>query len=105
MRKHLSFLLTLLVCFGFSSLYSQQGVTSFSLINADTDVPIRTLVNGDVLNYSTLPTRNLNIRANTSPATVGSVVFFLDGVRKVENYAPYSYAGEIVSGSTVNYNR
>ncbi|QNP51181.1 hypothetical protein H9L05_13895 [Hymenobacter qilianensis] len=56
-----------------------QQVTSFTLINADTDLPIRDLVAGDVLNLATLPTKNLNIRANTNPTVVGSVVFVLSG--------------------------
>jgi hypothetical protein len=49
-----------------------QAVVSFTLINADTDQPIATfdpLISGVTLNLATLPTRNLNIRANTSPST------------------------------------
>jgi hypothetical protein len=50
-----------------------------------------------------LPTRNLNIRANTNPGTVGSVRFDLDGVTgyAIENAAPYALAGD----SSANYNR
>lgn len=81
-----------------------QAVTSFTLVNADNNQDIRTLGNGDVINYSTLPTRNLNIRANTNPATVGSVVFSHNGKAKNENIAPYALAGDAISGSTVNYN-
>ncbi|MCB2380503.1 lamin tail domain-containing protein, partial [Hymenobacter sp. BT635] len=55
------------------------GVATFTLINADTEQDLLTLSAGAVLNLATLPTRNLNIRANTSPATVGSVVFALSG--------------------------
>lgn len=76
-----------------------QAVTSFTLINADTDQPIATFdpVNNDVtLNLATLPTRNLNIRANTSPATVGSVHFGLDGKSnyRTDNRAPYALGGD-----------
>lgn len=56
-----------------------QQVTTFTLINAITDQDIQTLNNGDVLNLSALASRSLNIRANTSPSTVGSVVFTLSG--------------------------
>ncbi|RYU74628.1 hypothetical protein EWM57_20380, partial [Hymenobacter persicinus] len=40
-----------------------ETVTSFTLVNADTDQDIQTLAPGAVINLSTLPTRNLNIRA------------------------------------------
>jgi len=76
-----------------------QAVISFTLINADTDQPIATfdpLNDGATLNLATLPTRNLNIRANTSPATVGSVRFGLDGKSnyRTDNSAPYSLGGD-----------
>jgi len=54
------------------------AVTSFTLINADTDKPIgqfELLKDGAVLDLAKLPTKNLNIRANTLPAKVGSVQF------------------------------
>jgi hypothetical protein len=77
-------------------------VTGFTLINADTDADIGPLGNGATINLATLPTRNLNVRANTSPATVGSVRFGYDGnaTYGTENGAPYALAGD-TSG---NYN-
>ncbi|RAJ97401.1 putative secreted protein (Por secretion system target) [Larkinella arboricola] len=72
------------------------SVVSFSLMNADTDQPIRTLINNEVINLATLP-RNLNIRANTSPATVGSVRMVLSGQQKhtqTETGAPYALWGD-----------
>jgi hypothetical protein len=70
-------------------------VVSFTLVNADTDQDIRTLTNGDTLNLATLPTRNLNIRANTNPATVGSVRFDYDGATyRIENTVPYALNGD-----------
>jgi pectate lyase len=77
---------------------SAQAVISFTLINASTDEPIASfdpLNNGAILNRATLP-RNLNIRANTSPATVGSVRFGLDGNSRyrTENQAPYALASD-----------
>lgn len=73
---------------------SAQTLTSFTLINADTNQPIQTLslTDGAVLHLSDLPPR-INIRANTSPATVGSVVFSLSGAvnrTQTESAAPYA---------------
>jgi hypothetical protein len=55
------------------------------------------LTNGTTINLAALPTRNLNVRANTPPATVGSVNFGLDGDPsvQVENTAPYALAGDM----------
>ncbi|RAK02889.1 hypothetical protein LX87_01010 [Larkinella arboricola] len=69
------------------------AVLSVSLINAHTDQQIRELKAGEEINLAGLPTRNLAIRANTNPATVGSVVFQLSGQQSrthIENTAPYS---------------
>lgn len=84
---------------------STQAVISFTLINADTDQPVpgyELLNNGAVINSASLPTTHLNIRANTSPATVGSVRFGFDGNTnaRIESGAPYALFGD-VSG---NYN-
>jgi len=75
------------------------AVSSLALINADTDAPIpgfESLRSGAVLNLGTLPTRNLNLQAVTTPATVGSVVFSYDGngAFRTENGAPYAFAGD-----------
>ena len=70
-----------------------QQVSSFTLVNADTDLDLQALATGAVLNLATLPTPNLTIRANTSPATVGSVFFVLGGTQAVshnENLPPYA---------------
>jgi hypothetical protein len=82
-----------------------QAVISFTLINADTDQPVpgyEVLNNGAVINSASLPTTHLNIRANTNPATVGSVRFGFDGNpnARIESAAPYALFGD-VSG---NYN-
>ncbi|UOQ53834.1 PQQ-dependent sugar dehydrogenase [Hymenobacter cellulosivorans] len=76
-----------------------QAVTSFTLFNADTDQPIAgydPLPAGAVLNLATLPSRHLNIRANTNPATVGSVRFGYDATAnfRTENTVPYALAGD-----------
>ena len=73
-------------------------ITSFTLVNATTDQDIQTITNGDVFNLATLPSKNLNIRANTL-TTVGSVVFNLSG-QQVRNFTeglpPYALFGDIV---------
>jgi hypothetical protein len=68
------------------------AVTGFTLINADTDRPIGTIVNGGEIDLATLPTRNLNIRADTNSPAVQSVRFAFDGNNnyRVENIAPYA---------------
>ncbi len=73
-------------------------IKSFTLINADTDRPIPAfdpIPEGAILNLAALPTRNLNVRANTSPGKVGSVKFLLDGVAvpNIEDEEPYALAG------------
>ncbi len=76
---------------------SQQQLASFTLINADTDQPILTIGNGATLNLASLPTRNLNIRANTSPSTVGSVKIVLSGTQsrtQTQSSAPYALFSE-----------
>ncbi|SHJ59615.1 Listeria/Bacterioides repeat-containing protein [Hymenobacter daecheongensis DSM 21074] len=77
----------------FAPIPAGQSLASFTLVNADTDQDIQTLTTGATLNLAALPTRNLNVRANTSPATVGSVVFALSGAQvknQTEGLAPYA---------------
>jgi hypothetical protein len=73
-----------------------QTVASFTLVDADRDVDIGRLRNGATLQLSALPTRNLNVRANTSPSPVGSVRFRLDANwhYRTDNTVPYSLAGD-----------
>ncbi|MEM8529972.1 MAG: DUF4832 domain-containing protein [Chloroflexota bacterium] len=75
------------------------SVTSFTLINADTDEALQEVQDGETLDLSTLNTANLNIRANTEPVTVGSVQFLLnDKLVQTENYVPYAIAGDTNQG-------
>ncbi|MDZ7849108.1 MAG: hypothetical protein U5L96_21635 [Owenweeksia sp.] len=71
-------------------------MVSLTLINADTDQDIANLVDGDTIDLNALATNNLNIRANTSPSTVGSVIFDLDGNSnyRTESAAPYALVGD-----------
>lgn len=71
-------------------------ITSYTLVNADTEQDIQVLHNGDVLNYQTLPTRNLSIRAD-APASVESIRFSLTGplaYSRTENLLPYALFGD-----------
>ncbi|MEM1128723.1 MAG: DUF5060 domain-containing protein [Bacteroidota bacterium] len=72
-----------------------QSVTSFTLVNADTDTDIGPLADGAVLDLAALPTLNLNVRANVT-GTPGSVRFGYDGNAnyRTENVAPYALEGD-----------
>jgi hypothetical protein len=78
-------------------------VTSFTLVNADNNRDIATLSNNYVIDYATIGTRNIAIRANTNPGTVGSVVFTLNGTNRTDNAAPYSYSGDAPATTGTNY--
>jgi len=80
------------------------AINGFTLFNAATDARIGTMSNGMTLNLNTLG-RSLNVRADTSSGAVGSVAFFLDGVRvKTENTAPYTIGGDVFrSNGTIDY--
>ena len=80
----------------------EDAVTRFVLVNADSDADIGPLNDGDTIYMGLLDTANLNVRAVTTPATVGSVRFALDGNAnfRTESVAPYALAGD--SGG--NYN-
>ncbi|MDX2303580.1 MAG: DUF5060 domain-containing protein [Microscillaceae bacterium] len=73
-----------------------QQVVSLTLINADTDAEIGLLQEGDTINLAVLGTSNLSVRANTNPATVGSVGFTYDNIEnfQIENTAPYTIRGD-----------
>ncbi|WP_237586708.1 T9SS type A sorting domain-containing protein [Pontibacter russatus] len=76
---------------------AQQQVSSLTLYDANTKQAIQTLTGGATLNLATLPSRKLNIRANTSPSKVGSVVFALSGAQSrnaTESIAPYDLMGD-----------
>lgn len=87
-----------IACLGLLLLSHQghaQSVTSFTLINAETNTDLFNLSDGQVINLATLPSTQLNIRANTSPVTVGSVRFFENGtLSRNENVAPYALKGD-----------
>lgn len=72
---------------------SLPTISSFTLVNASSDKDIQPLMDGDELDLTKLPPVRINIRANTSPAKVGSVVLELSGTqerKQVENGVPYA---------------
>jgi hypothetical protein len=92
------------------TVVNKPVITGLTLYNAVTDAPLGPLVNGQTINYASIGTKQINIRANTNPGTVGSVRFMLDGpsgtetVVKTDNAAPYTWAGDSPkSGGGTNY--
>ncbi|MBD0257329.1 MAG: hypothetical protein ICV83_16545, partial [Cytophagales bacterium] len=79
------------------------AVSSLTLINAVTDKAVGTLSPGQKVNYATLGTGHINIRANLTPGNVGSVKFLLDDVAIIENLAPYTLAGDSPKDGGINY--
>src|SRR5580704_5651727 len=76
-----------------------QAVTSFTLISAGANRPVAgfdPIANGATIDLASLPTLGLNMRANTQPATVGSVRFRLDGNTnyRTDSLPPYALASE-----------
>ena len=82
-------------------LEASNEVVSFTLIDADADVPIIPLLDNHTINLAKLPTQHLNIRANVKPMVVGSVVFNLNGSKSTENVVPYAAKGD----SNGDYNK
>lgn len=80
-------------------------VTSLTLVNADTDQDIMELKEGATINLANLPTKNLNIRANTG-SDVSSVNFALSGAQSknvTENRKPFALAGDDMHGNYYNW--
>ena len=76
------------------------SVSSLTLVDTDTDQPIpqfNPIASGSTINLATLPSHNLTIQANTSPATVGSVAFDLvnSGYLNTVNTPPYDLCGSV----------
>lgn len=73
-----------------------DSVVQLVLVDADTDLDLLTLSPGLAVDLTSLPTTNLNIRAETDPAAAGSVRFDLNGVvgYRIESTAPFALAGD-----------
>ena len=71
----------------------ENRVLGLTLVNADTNEDIGGIGHNSTIDLGTLPTKNINIRVNTTDDTQ-SVVFNWDGKRlRTENNAPYAIAG------------
>lgn len=68
----------------------------FTLIDADTDLPIGPLADGMTLDLAALSTRRLNVRADFAGGPIGSVRFGLDAQAnyRTESGAPFALAGD-----------
>ncbi|MET7030280.1 PKD domain-containing protein [Sediminicola luteus] len=76
---------------------SQNGIISFTLVDAGQDVDMFNLTNNQQIVETTTQGKTLSIRANTNPATVGSVRLTLSGPvnnGRTENVAPYALFGD-----------
>ncbi|MBF9253530.1 DNRLRE domain-containing protein [Pontibacter sp. 172403-2] len=72
-----------------------QAVSSFTLLNADTQEELMTLQQGDTVDLTMLPTQHLSIRANTAPAAVGRVNFNLDSTTEaVDTTSLYTFTSK-----------
>jgi len=69
----------------------------FYLVDADSDVIIKEIVNGEQINLADMPTDNLTIIAVAIDGNGQSIVFDLDGQLgyRIENYAPYAISENI----------
>ena len=73
------------------------GVVNFILWDAENDVEIGPISDGDVIDLSTLASERLSIVAITNPSTVGSVLMQIRGrftFNKVERSTPYNLFGK-----------
>ncbi|HEX8531557.1 MAG TPA: T9SS type A sorting domain-containing protein, partial [Cytophagales bacterium] len=85
------------------------AIKDLLLIDAGTDQVIRTLTTnaGTInypgsINYLAIGTNKINLRVDGLAGTVGSVKFTFDGVTRMENAAPFTWAGDALKpdGST-----
>jgi hypothetical protein len=79
----------------FTVVSAGPGIASLTLVDADTDKDLFQLTNGSTINRAALSQHHLNVRANTSPSKVGSVLFDLDNgaLTHFENTVPYALFG------------
>jgi acid phosphatase type 7 len=88
----------------FSPVPTQQGqrVTGFTLVDAHTEQDLWALTDGATISLAELENLKLNVRAGTSPATVGSVRFELSGTQSktyTDSQPPYALHGDDGSGN------
>ncbi|WP_299461681.1 DUF5060 domain-containing protein [uncultured Microscilla sp.] len=94
-QKTVRLLWVFFLCIPAALSYAQQSVMSMTLVNANNNNDLYELSNAQIINLASLPGNQLNVRANTSPYSVGSVRFYLNGsLFRTENVAPYALNGD-----------
>ncbi|MEM9833045.1 MAG: VWA domain-containing protein [Bacteroidota bacterium] len=76
-------------------------VDDFTLVNSETDQDIQPLMDGDIIDLTTVGEIRLDVRAGTTPNRLGSVQFELEGpvlTDRFENLPLYSLFGDNPSG-------
>ena len=81
------------------------AIISFTLVTTDDDQDQYELKDGSTISLQQFDPTKLNIRANTYPDEVGSVVFDLNAVKnfRTENVSPYALAGDEPPGDYKDY--
>ncbi|MDX2304244.1 MAG: T9SS type A sorting domain-containing protein [Microscillaceae bacterium] len=77
-------------------------VESFVLYDADKDIPLQTIKDGDVIDINPFNTLNFSVLVNTVPPTVGSLEIILEGGfnrKQLENSGPYTLFGDNGTGN------
>jgi subtilisin family serine protease len=78
-------------------IYATTEVTSFSLVNTSTGQVLQNFNDSITIDAARPDFANLNIRANTLPATVGCVKFKINGTqRNIDNTNPYLLKSQLL---------
>lgn len=86
------------------TLVNNVEVTEFVLVDADSDVELQVINDGDIINVNDLPTENISVIAKTNTVNTGSVQFSYNGNTKTENFVPYAIAGDNPRGDYNSWN-
>ena len=96
-----SLLLIFSVIFSFSAF--SQNITQVTLINADLDVPIMNVTQGQQIDISTLPTTNLAILVTVNGTIIKKMQFDLTGPvyrSRLDTWTPFTcFAFDTASGN------
>ncbi|UZR93210.1 malectin domain-containing carbohydrate-binding protein [Chondrinema litorale] len=81
-------------------LSMELKITSFTLVNGDTDEDIKVLSEGDTIKYSEIGTKNINIRANVDERIIDRVDFSINQINTIANTVPFNVFN---ADTTFNY--
>lgn len=80
-------------------------ITGYTLVDANTDIDIGPLREGDILNKRLLPPFNVRADVYACGVPAGSVKFVLNGSTvRIENIAPFAIAGDAPAGNYKTWN-